>query len=71
MESTHTSFKERLPVMIEKITEIVVDQGMLSDEEFFQHLKKRNVDCNFLEVQAVAGLLLGITEGGTHSTRRH
>ena len=43
MESTHTSFKERLPVMIEKITEIVVDQGMLSDEEFFQHLKIKTI----------------------------
>jgi hypothetical protein len=62
--------KARLPLMINEITEIVVAKGILSDEEFFQQLKKRNVDCNFLEVQAVAGMLLGVTEG-TLSTRRH
>jgi hypothetical protein len=71
MEQAQTSLKARLPVMIEQITEIVVDKGMLSDEEFYQHLRKRNVDCNFLEVQAVASLLLGVQEGGNYSTRRH
>lgn len=63
--------KARLPLMINEITEIVVAKGILSDEEFFQQLKKRNVDCNFLEVQAVAGMLLGVPEGGVISTRRH
>ena len=62
--------KARLPLIINEITEIVVAKGILSDEEFFQQLKKRNVDCNFLEVQAVAGMLFGVTEG-TLSTRRH
>lgn len=65
-----SSLKERLPFMIDQISDIVATKGLLTDEEFFQHLQKRNVDCTFLEVQAVAGLLLGVTEG-TISTRRH
>lgn len=66
-----SSFKERLPAMIEEISKIVVTKGLLSDEEFYEQLRKKKVDCNFLEVQAVAGLLLGVPEDGTISTRRH
>lgn len=68
--SANTSFKERLPVLVEEISHIVVKRGLLSDEEFYEILKKKNVPCDFLEVRAVAGLLLGVPEG-TGSTTRH